>query len=803
MCASFELVGSDIGRYRIVSLLGRGGMGEVYDAIDSSLGRHIALKVLKCDAVTDRKRLSRFVQEARSASALNHPHLVSIYEIGEHAGVHFIAMEKVDGSTLRQIFSAERLPLPRVLDLTAQITEAVAAAHGAGIVHRDLKPENLMVSRLGYLKVLDFGLAKLHPETGLSAGASGSTLLKATDSGTVLGTVGYMSPEQAQGKEADARSDIFSIGCILYEAIAGRRAFHASSAIDTLHDIIHDEPPPLVQIAPNTPAEVLRIVRKAMAKDPERRYQSAREMAIDLRDAAKVVESVPRRVATPRAPMSSIAFVAMAVALAALLAAYLIRWRERALAHRTGTESHIQSIAVLPLENISRDPEEQYFADSMTEALITDLAKIKALRVVSRTSVMRYKHSSSSVPDIARELNVNALVEGSVERVGRRVRITAQLIDAASDRHLWAESYDRDLGDVLMLQDEVARSIAREIQVKLSPAEGARLARGHRVDPAAYTLYIKGRYFWVKRTQESIDKAITYLHESINKDPSFAAAYSGLADCYSSLGFSFDVGSKAPRDVQPQALAAATKAGELDNSSAEAHSSLGFIKLNYDWDWAAAEAEFKRSIELNPGWANGHHWYAHVLLSAGRFHEAEMESMRALQTDPLSPIMNVHLGWHYFFTRDYDKSLEQLQKTLDLDPQYGLAYWYRGWVYEQKGMFAESLREMRKAQQLLKTNIVVEGDIGHLYAVSGQKREAAKTIAALKKKSADRYVNPFEIALIYVGLQDNTSAFQWLENAYRERSDMLVYLKVDPRLDPIRSDPRFENLVRRVGIPRP
>jgi tetratricopeptide (TPR) repeat protein len=388
-----------------------------------------------------------------------------------------------------------------------------------------------------------------------------------------------------------------------------------------------------------------------------------------------------------------------------------------------------------------------------------------------------------------------------VQRDGDRVRINARLVGASTDRHLWAEAYDRDLRDVLILQDEVARTIARQIQVKLTPEEHTRLSSGRPVDPHAYQLYIKGRYFWVKRTEESFHRAISYFQQAIERDPTYAAAYSGLADCYSSLGFSFDVGSQRPIDVQPKAKSTALKAIALDDSLAEAHTSLAYVKLNYEWDWAGAEAEFQRSLELNPGYAHGHHWYAHLLLSSGRVSEALGESRRALELDQLSPIMNLHLGWHYLYSQEYDLALGQLAKTVELDPNYGLTYWYLGLVYEQKGMYVEALKEMGRAKGFLTSNLTVDADMGRVYAVSGSKIEADKALERLKRESAHRYVNPYQIALIYVGLGQNDQAFEWLDKAVRERSDMLVYLRTDSRLNPIRSDARFPGLERRIGIP--
>ena len=496
-----------------------------------------------------------------------------------------------------------------------------------------------------------------------------------------------------------------------------------------------------------------------------------------------------------------IAVLCLLAALAFVFTLNIGEIRSRLSGKTVAAAAHIDSIAVLPLKNLSDDREQDYFADGMTEALITDLGKVGALRVISRTSVMRYKDSTKALPEIARELQVDALVEGTVTRAGDRLRITANLIQAAPERHLWADSYERNLSDVIALQNDVARSIAQQIQVQLTPEEHVKLSASRPVDPEAYKLYIKGRYFWVKRNRESFERAMDYFRQAIAKDPTYAAPYSGLADCYVLFGSSFDVGGQAPNEVQPKAKAAALQALELDNSLADAHNSIAYVKLTYDWDWTGAEAEFKRSLALNPGYAHGHHWHAHLLLSSGRAEEALAESNRALELDPVSPIINLHLGWHYLYTRQYDRAIEQLKKTLELDPDYALAHWYLGLAYEQKRMYTEALREMGRAKDLLPKNLAVLCDIGHLYAASGNHANAQKVIAVLNQEAAQRYVNQYELALIYIGLGENEQAFTSLEHAFREHSDMLVYLKVDPRLDPIRSDTRFVELLRRVGIP--
>lgn len=490
------------------------------------------------------------------------------------------------------------------------------------------------------------------------------------------------------------------------------------------------------------------------------------------------------------------------IAIAALLVGLNVGGvRSRLSGNSVSEPVHIDSIAVLPLKNLSDDREQDYFADGMTEALITDLGKVSALRVISRTSVMRYKDTQKPLPEIARELQVDALVEGTVARSGDRLRITANLIQASPEKHIWAETYERSLSDVIALQNDVARNITQQIQVQLTPEEHVKLSSSHPVDPEAYRLYIKGRYFWVKRNRESFDRAMDYFQQAIDRDPTYAAPYSGLADCYVLFGSTFDVGGQAPNEVQPKAKAAALKALALDNSLADAHNSIAYVKLTYDWDWSGAEAEFKRSIALNPGYGHGHHWYAHLLLSSGHADEALAESNRALELDPVSPIINLHLGWHYLYTKQYDRAIEQLTKTLELDRDYALAHWYMGLAYEQKKMYSDALREMNRAKELLPKNLGVVCDIGHLYAVSGDKASAEKVIAELKEESAHRYVNQYEMALIYIGLGQNDLAFRSLERAFREHSDMLVYLKVDSRLDPLRSDSRFADLTRRVGVP--
>ena len=784
-----SLVGRQVGPYVVKALVGAGGMGEVYRATDTRLGRDVAMKVLSVAFSTEPDHLRRFEQEARSAAALNHSNILAVFDVGTHEGAPYLISELLEGHTLRQVLGHGALPIRTAIDYAIQMAAGLAAAHDKGIVHRDMKPENVFVTTDGRVKILDFGVAKLMEGGGLV-----ETRLESTTPGTLIGTIGYMSPEQVRAQPVDHRSDIFSFGAVLYEMVTGRRAFERQTTADTLSAILDEDPAYAGPSDAPAAARALHVARRCLEKSPHARFQSCRDLVLMLSD--DLAETSAGRHATAGRKRAFLgALMALIVCLA--VGAWLIA--RFPLRHEP---VNIRSLAVLPLQHLSHGPDDDYFADGMTEALITDLAKISALRVVSRTSVMRYKQTEKPLPQIGRELGVDAVVAGSIERVGDRVRISAQLIRAATDEHLWADQYDREMRDVLMLQDEVARSIAREVRVTLTPEEHARLASAREVDPEAYQLYVKGRYFWDKRSEESVNRSIDYFKAAIDRDPSYAAAYSGLADAYVSLGFSFDVGSLPPREAIPKAKAAAIKALMLDDSLAEAHNSLAHMKLHYDWDWPGAEAEFKRSLELNPGYAQAHHWYSHFLVTVGRFDQSLAESQRALELDLLSSTMNVHLGWNYFFARDYDAALNQFAKTLELDPNYGLAHWYRGMTYQQQRRYAEALAELRKSAALLKGNVAIAATIGHVYASSGNRGEALRVLTELRQESTRKFINPFEIALIYMGLGQTDSTFEWLEKAFRERSDLLVYLRVDPRLDPIRSDRRFEDLVTRVGIPR-
>jgi len=848
------LVNQTISHYKIVSQLGMGGMGEVYLAQDTKLDRKVALKILPAEVAANRDRMERFVREAKAAAALNHPHIAHIYEIGGSGssptvreGVHFIAMEYIDGGTLREKIHRDKTPLPKLLRYLTQVAEGLAKAHSAGIVHRDLKPDNIMITRDDYAKILDFGLAKLveaqgYPgqkpdrEGGLSEAATAVMPVQHSTPGVVMGTVGYMSPEQAQAKPVDQRSDIFSFGCILYEVATGRKPFTGDSIVDTLHKIIYDPAPAITDFNPSASPELQRAIRKCLAKEPEKRYQTIRDTANDLEELLeemKGVSDVERSVSPPTStttssapgstddagraestvsvsqqPASSAEYVITGIKqhkLAVVIALLMLVVGAVGLGlylHARNTEVAIESIAVLPFVNQNRDPDSEYLSDGVTESIINSLTQLPSLKVMARSSVFRYKGKEDDPMAAGKEMGVRAVLTGRIMQRGDSLTISTELLDVRENKQLWGEQYQRRVSDLLAVERDIAHEITGNLRLKLSGPEQSRVAKHYTENPEAYQLYLKGRFYWNRRTEDGARKAIEYFQLAIEKDPTYALAYTGLADCYSVLGTSYNVASLSPSEAIPKAKAAATKALEMDDTLAEAHTSLAYIRLNYDWDWAGAEREFKRAIELDPNYANAHHWYSHYLIAMSRPEESLAESKRALELDQLDMVMNLHLGWHYIYAHQYDLAIEQFRKTLEMDPNYGLTHWYLGQAYAQKGMYAEAETELRKAKNLLQQIVAVDADIGYAYAASGKGGEAKKVIDELKQLSKQRYVSSYYIALIYAGLGEKDLAFEWLENAYKERSDLLVYLNRDPRLDSLRPDPRFADLVKRVGLPQ-
>jgi serine/threonine protein kinase/tetratricopeptide (TPR) repeat protein len=786
--------GARLGPYEVLGPLGAGGMGEVYRARDTRLGREVALKVLPDEVSSDRQRLARFQQEARMASALSHPNIITIHDVGESEGSSFIVMELAEGRTLRALVASGPLPMPRLLQVGAQVAEGLAKAHAAGVVHRDLKPENIVVTADGLVKILDFGLAKLAPSASGADAREGTTVSRITDPGTVVGTVSYMSPEQASGEPVDFRSDQFALGAILYELATGRGPFQRGTAAETLTAILREEPPPVASLNPQTPPGLARILERCLAKDPSRRYAATLDLARDLREERDRL-SVPSGAAVPAARRKPrLPFLLL---VAGLLVAVAAAWLLVRLAPGRGA---IDSLAVLPFVNASGDPGLDYLSDGLTENLINSISQVSTLKVIARSSVFRYKGKDVTPEKVARELGVRAVLVGRVSEHGDQLSVSVELVDAAENVHLWGAQYERKPSDLLATEEDIAREISENLRPRLTGEERRRLTRGHTEDAEAYRLYLKGRYFWNQRTKEDLHRSIDYFRKAIDRDPTYALAYTGLADAYGTLGL-FYYGFAPPPETFPLAREAARKALELDPSLGEAHNSLANVLLFYDWDWASAGQEFRRALELDPADSNARHWYSHYLLVLGRFDESLAQAKRAVEQDPISAMMTTHLGEHYHLARQDDLAVSQIERALELNPRFPAAHVLLGEAYEEQHRYAEAEQEFRSVEDAFAGTSRVEAALARIHARSGRRAEALRELQELARDRPGRYVAPHDLAWGYAALGDRDRAMQWLEKAYAERSSALTYLEIEPLFDPLRGDPRFADLVRRVGLP--
>jgi serine/threonine protein kinase/TolB-like protein/Tfp pilus assembly protein PilF len=993
--------GTHFGRYEIRSPIGAGGMGEVYLAYDAQLDRPVALKLLPQDVTKDEDRLRRFQQEARATSALNHPNILTIFEIGEAEGTYFIATEFIDGVTLREYMGRGRMKPFEVLEVSVQVASALAAAHAAGIVHRDIKPENIMVRTDGYVKVLDFGLAKLD-EQRTTTSPSALTLAD-TGPGIVIGTVTYMSPEQARGLRVDERTDIFSFGVVLYEMLAGRAPFGGPTPSDVIVAILDREPQPLVSTLPDAPPEMQRIVSKALSKERDDRYQTVTDMLADLRGLKRKLEfeTVDLRVTRPaeishrdsvekttradaqtvqvraggretddnqaaatlmldsnqpatpeiahvlfmdlvgfskhrinqqsylqqklneivshtdefrRAQnsgqmickstgdgMALVFFVdpEAPVRCALQVSRALLDNRDIALrmgvhsgpvlrtidANRqkdvagsginiaqrvmdcgdaghillsktmadvlqeigdrdehlddlgttrvkhdvevhlfnlytdelgnparpagmaqptvvtrqtltSGKRTHIDSLAVLPLTNVGSDPGTEYLSDGITESIINTLSQLPQLRVMARATVFRYKGKEVDVQEVRRDLNVRAVMMGRVLQFGDNLVIKTELVDTEDGSQLWGDEYRRKSADIFEVQEEISKEISEKLKLKLTGEEKKLLAKRYTDNTEAYRLYLKGRFCLSKTTKEALNNAIRHFRQAIDVDPDYALAYAGLADAYYALSSNHLPANEA----MPKARAAAEQALKFDEELSEAHASLGLVKAFYEWDWSGAESEYRRAIELNPGYASAHHWYGWYLALMGRLNEAIAEVKQASELDPLSLEINSDLGLSFFFARRYEQAIEQFEKALEMDPNSIWTRFFMGWAREQKGDYAKAIEEYKRVAQLDDSPLIMAA-LGHTFVMAGRRDEAVEILEEMKRLAESRHVSSYHFTILHAALGEKDEAFEWLEKSYKAREEALVWLKVDPRLDTIRTDPRFIDLQRRVGLP--
>jgi serine/threonine protein kinase/tetratricopeptide (TPR) repeat protein len=752
-------IGEQLGPYRIEQKIGQGGMGQVFRALDTRLQRTVAIKVLPSTHVADPDRKKRFLQEARAASRLNHQNIVTLHDIANDGGVDYLVMEYVTGTTLKELIRPEGLPISQAGGYAIQLAGALAVAHAAGLIHRDIKPANIMVTNDGQVKVLDFGLAKLTTSAGADSFDATQTV-----PGMVVGTVSYMSPEQTRGEPVDARSDIFAFGSVLYEAVTGQLPFIASSLLSTMHEIALHDPPPPSRVQPRVPAWLEQIILRCLRKQVAERYQSMAELLEALRSGGVQASSDTTK-ADPRPADSRPA----------------------------------SSIAVLPFTSASGDGEQ--FGDGLAEELIHALSLYDDLQVIARTSAAAMRGHGLDIREIGRRLNVGVILDGSVRRAGNRLRIGVQLIDVNNGHQLWSERYDREMTDVFEVQDEITAAIVGKLRPQLlggSPASAAR----HSEDPEAYALYLKGRHHWGRRPAGTME-AIAYFEQAVKRDPTYALAYTGLADAYNTLA-SWEGGVLQPREGFQKGMSYAEQALRLKPELAEGHAALGYALLHYRWEIPEAERSLAEAIRLNPRYGSAHHWYSHLLVATGRMEESLAESKIYLDLDPLDPLSQLHLMWHHVMAHNFDQALSESGRALADDPGFSWNRIFQGWAYLGKGATGEAEAAIRKGAELSGVSVQLSF-LGHAQAVNGNREDALRTLRRLTALSADRYVSPYELGLIYEALGDRDQAFALLEQAFAERSPWLVYLTREPRLRHLHGDPRFGALLARVmrdfGVP--
>ena len=791
-----QLAGTKLGNYEIESLLGRGGMGVVYRARQISLDRSVALKILPPSLSSDSSFVKRFQREAQAVAQLDHSNIVQIFDTGRAEGLYFFSMQYVEGRTLDEVLKEEgRLDADDAVRIFIQAAQGIKHAHKNGIIHRDIKPSNIILDDSGAAKIMDFGLARSTEERS-----------KLTESGALMGTLDYMSPEQCRGEKLDGRTDIYSLGVALYEALSGRTPFEASNEAAVINKIINEDPPDIQTLNPDVPISLSKIILKASAKDKETRYSEIGEMIENLRSCAVALKPIkattPIDIDMPLAPnrgrrIGALAIAAILVTLCVGTILFLRKPKEPASPTITASEGKTySSIAVLPFVNMSADPDQEYFCDGISEELINALSHLEGLRVIARTSAFSFKGQNIDIPEIADKLGVEIILKGSVRKSGNQLRITAQLVDVATNDHLWSERYDKETKDIFAIQDEITVAIVDNLKIKLLGDGGQTLAKRKAIDPEVYDLYLRARHLcWERSTEKDLRKSIEYFEQVIEKAPDYAPAYSGLANSYYFLQW---IGAISTMEASPKTTAAALKAVELDDTVAYAYVTLAWDKMIRDYDWEGADRDFDHAIELNPNDAMGHHFYAHYLDWTGQSERAIQEMRISLELDPLSPSTNFAMGDVLVDARRYDEAFEVLEKAIELYPHYPLLRNGLGRVYELTGKYEEALQEYRKYCEIMGYQDIV--DMGITYARMGRVDEAQRILESrLERSEEKRYLNPSGVAFLYFALGDKDKGFEWMEKAYDEHDLGLLSIKVNRDLDSIRSDPRYIAMLKKIG----